>query len=126
MSENQHIIISAVTTEEIPARHRPSTNSKYHLVFNPAIAEPEKWISFPASFVAGRTTTRKQITIHEAATSRRIKVKTRIRGDVMYVRYVGPAQPKITTPAKDNCHSAITDARIGLAPDVNDPTNATE
>jgi hypothetical protein len=91
MSENTNLIISAVTTEEIPARHRTSTNSKYHLVFDPAIAEPEKWVSFPSSFVAGQANTRKQITLHGAAVQRGIKIKTRIRGEVAYLRYVGPA-----------------------------------
>lgn len=86
-----NIIISAVTTEEIPGRHRTSPNSKYHLIFDPAFAQPDKWISFPASFVAGQINARKQITLHGAAAVRGIRIKTRVRDEVMYVKYVGRA-----------------------------------
>jgi len=99
MNESQNITISTVTTEEIPARTNYNRqggkghNSKYHVIFNPAIAEPDKWISFPASFVAGNTNTNKQTALHESARLRGIKIKTRIRGEVAYVQYVGPTPP---------------------------------
>jgi len=90
------IAISAVTTAEIPARNCTPANSRYHHLFNPAAAAPDKWISFPTSFVAGKTHARKQITLHGAARLRGIKIKTRIRGEVGYVMYVGPdPRPKV-------------------------------
>jgi hypothetical protein len=56
MEDKQHIVISAVvTTEEIPGTNRTFFNSKYHLVFEPAMAQPDKGVSFPASFVTGET-----------------------------------------------------------------------
>jgi hypothetical protein len=110
------LTLSAVTTEEIPARSRTSYSrqSKYHVVLDPAIAQPDKWVGFPASFVAGSTSARKQTAIHEAATLRRIKVNTRVRGDLMYVRYAGPLEAKIAASAKDNRPSTAADAGVGL------------
>lgn len=116
MSEDQTIAVSAVQAEDIPRpARRQSHNAKYHLIFQPAEAQPDKWFSFPASFVTGQNRTRKQVALHAAAAQRGIKVKTRFRGEVAYIRYVGPSQPKTEVRTETNFVLPIADAQIGQA-----------
>lgn len=132
MNTNLNITITTVTAEEIPARRNynrngsKGKNSKYHVIFGPAIAQPEKWISFPASFVSGSTNTRKQTALHEAASCRGFKIRTRIRGEVAYIQYIGPyaGPPRDEVPEED-LH-AYSYYLIGQVGDVADPNNITK
>lgn len=72
--------------ERTPPPGRKPRRGRYSDLFAALAVAPGEWLAVPVEEIGGRTDTKKQVNLHQAAWLRGLRINTAVRADRMFIR----------------------------------------